>query len=57
MPKIGWGHIIRSGPAIRIIKNNGKSFVITVEDAETAVAVAQKFVDAARPASYNAITN
>ena len=57
MPKIGWGHIIRSGPAIRIIQNNGKSFVITVDDAETAVAVAQKFVDAARPASYNAITN
>ena len=43
-PRVGWGHIIKSGPAIRIIKNNGRSFVITVVDAETAVATAQKFL-------------
>ena len=43
-PRVGWGHIIKSGPAIRIIKNNGRSFVITVVDAETAVVTAQKFL-------------
>ena len=43
-PRVGWGHIIKSGPAIRIIKNNGRSFVITVVDAETAVATAQKYL-------------
>jgi len=43
-PKIGWGHIVKSGPAIRIIKNNGRSFVITVVDAQTAVETAQKFL-------------
>lgn len=43
-PKIGWGHIVKSGPAIRIIKNNGRSFVITVVDAKTAVETAQNFL-------------
>ncbi len=43
-PRVGWGHIIKSGPAIRIVKNNGRSFVITVVDAETAVATAQKYL-------------
>ena len=43
-PRVSWGHIIRSGPAIRIIKNNGRSFVITVVDAETAVETAQQFL-------------
>lgn len=45
-PKVGWGHIIKSGPAIRIIKHNGRSFVITTVDAEGAVAAAQKFLAA-----------
>ena len=43
-PRVGWGHIIKSGPAIRIIKNNGRSFVITVVDAEGAVETAKYFL-------------
>ena len=43
-PRIGWGHIIKSGPAIRIIKNNGRSFVITVVDAQGAVETAKHFL-------------
>lgn len=43
-PRVGWGHIIRSGPAIRIIKNNGRSFVITVVDAQTAVETAKSYL-------------
>lgn len=36
---VGFGVVLRSGPAIRVHRRNGKTFTVTVEDAATGAAL------------------
>lgn len=38
-PGGGFGVVLRSGPGIRITRTNGKTFSVTVDDAETGAAL------------------
>lgn len=39
----GWGVIMRAGEAIRIMQENGKTFTVTVDDAETGASLLNAF--------------
>ena len=44
----GWGVVLRAGEALRVTRANGKAFTVTVDAADTAVALLAGFAERAR---------